>query len=91
MINFKGYALEFTSQAYKKIKKLEKKEAEKIDIKLKELVAGSSNLDIKKMTGTDTIYRMRCGDYRVVFEVRKEIITIIVIDAGHRREIYRDF
>lgn len=42
-----------------------------------------------KMHGTKHIYRIRCGDYRVIYEIRDEIVLVVVIKIGHRREVYR--
>ncbi len=42
----------------------------------------------KKLKGTDA-YRIRSGNYRIIYEIHDDIITIVVIDVGHRREIYR--
>lgn len=90
--SFKGYKIEFTSQASKDLKKLDRREAEKIDKKLDDLIAGKSNVNIKKIVNEVVpTYRLRCDDYRIVFEVKREIITIIVVAVGHRREIYRDY
>lgn len=89
--SFKGFTLTFTPQATKEFKKLEINIAKKIDTKLQELVKDSSNLDIKKMQGIEQTYRLRCGDYRVIFEVNKNIVTILVISIAHRKEVYRDY
>ncbi|WP_327083090.1 type II toxin-antitoxin system RelE family toxin [Plantibacter flavus] len=32
---------------------------------------------------------MRTGDYRVLYRIDDEVLTVVVVDAGHRREIYR--
>lgn len=43
----------------------------------------------EKITGSDDLYRIRVGDYRVVYQVRDERLLILVILIGHRRDIYR--
>ena len=43
----------------------------------------------KKMTGMQDIWRVREGDYRVVYRISGTILTIEIIRVGHRREIYR--
>jgi len=42
----------------------------------------------KKLTGRDG-YRIRVGDYRIIYEIQKGILVVLIIDIGHRREIYR--
>ncbi len=44
--------------------------------------------DVKKLKGRDA-WRIRTGDYRVIYEIRDRALQIIVITVGHRREIYR--
>jgi mRNA interferase RelE/StbE len=42
---------------------------------------------IKKLSGREGEFRIRVGDYRVVFDLVGDVATII--DVGHRREVYR--
>ena len=45
--------------------------------------------DTRKLTGSDILYRIRVGDYRVVYEVHDDRLLIYVVKVGHRRDIYR--
>ncbi|MGB7070150.1 MAG: type II toxin-antitoxin system RelE/ParE family toxin [Pyrinomonadaceae bacterium] len=49
----------------------------------------SELIKVKKLKGADKLYRIRLGDYRVVYEIRNEQLIVLVIKIGHRREIYR--
>ena len=44
--------------------------------------------DVKKLKGRDA-WRMRVGDYRVIYEIQDRQLQILVITVSHRREIYR--
>jgi mRNA interferase RelE/StbE len=44
--------------------------------------------DVKKLKGRDA-WRIRVGDYRVIYEIHDRELQILVITVGHRREIYR--
>ena len=47
--------------------------------------------DITKMVGHDDRYRLRVGDYRVIYEIRDgQLIILDIVGVGHRREIYRN-
>jgi mRNA interferase RelE/StbE len=46
--------------------------------------------NIKKIAGHDERYRLRVGDYRVIYEIRDGQLVILVIGVGHRREVYRN-
>ena len=43
--------------------------------------------DVKKLKGRDA-WRIRVGDYRVIYEIHDRVLQIIVITVGHRREVY---
>lgn len=44
----------------------------------------------KALAGRSGFYRIRVGDYRVIYEIRDEILTVLVVRVGHRREVYRN-
>jgi mRNA interferase RelE/StbE len=44
---------------------------------------------VRKLAGYDDRYRLRVGDYRVIYEVVDGQLVILVVGVGHRREIYR--
>lgn len=45
--------------------------------------------NVNKLTGYEDRYRLRIGDYRVIYDVIDEQLVILVVGVGHRREIYR--
>ncbi|MBE2179438.1 MAG: type II toxin-antitoxin system RelE/ParE family toxin [Chthoniobacterales bacterium] len=42
-----------------------------------------------KLTGSSDVFRIRVGDHRIVYQVQDKVLLVLVIDIGHRREIYR--
>ena len=44
---------------------------------------------VKKLKGRDA-WRIRVGDHRVIYEIHDRALQVIVIQAGHRRDVYRD-
>ena len=43
--------------------------------------------DVKKLKDSENVYRLRVGDYRVIFELEGDTITIY--DIGNRKDVYR--
>jgi mRNA interferase RelE/StbE len=43
----------------------------------------------KKLSGKHDIYRLRVGNYRILYQVREKILVVLVVSIGHRREVYR--
>jgi mRNA interferase RelE/StbE len=42
-----------------------------------------------KLQGHVELYRVRVGDYRIVYQIQDAILVVLVVEIGHRREIYR--
>lgn len=42
-----------------------------------------------KLTGSNNIFRIRVGVYRIVYEVSDNILTVYVFDVDHRKQVYR--
>ncbi|MEI6073447.1 MAG: type II toxin-antitoxin system RelE/ParE family toxin [Verrucomicrobiae bacterium] len=42
-----------------------------------------------KLSGSKDLYRVRVGDYRILYQVRNSEILVVVLEIGNRREIYR--
>jgi mRNA interferase RelE/StbE len=43
----------------------------------------------RKLSGSEK-YRLRCGVYRVLYEIRDDVLVVCVVKVGHRRDVYRD-
>ncbi len=43
----------------------------------------------RKLVGGDAEWRVRTGDYRIVYEIHDDVLLILVVAVGHRRDIYR--
>jgi mRNA interferase RelE/StbE len=43
----------------------------------------------EKLKGSDNAYRIRVGDYRLLYEIMDDELVVYVIETGHRREVYR--
>jgi len=44
---------------------------------------------VEKLRGAENLWRVRVGDYRIIYTVRDEVVLVLVIRIGHRREVYR--
>ncbi|HYE27950.1 MAG TPA: type II toxin-antitoxin system RelE/ParE family toxin [Allosphingosinicella sp.] len=86
-----AWRVEFTRRAEKQIDRLDPQSRIRILKKLK-LVSESDDprTAAEPLTGAWTGYwRYRIGDYRAICRIEEAVITIFVIEVGHRREVYR--
>ncbi|TSC89774.1 MAG: hypothetical protein G01um10143_264 [Parcubacteria group bacterium Gr01-1014_3] len=78
-------------QFEKAFKKLSVKEQKQIEEILARLEAGLfKNLNIKKLKGSDNIYRVRKGDIRVIYQTKNDKVFLLKIDRRSEKT-YRDF
>lgn len=85
------YKLVFTERAMKNLKKLDKKVSALIIGWLEKNVDGCENprLHGKGLVGNKSgQWRYRIGDYRAICKIKDEEVIILVLEIGHRREIY---
>ena len=84
------YAIVIEKPAEKFIMKLPKPERDRL---LKAIFGLPETGDIKRLQGKKSrgLYRLRVGDYRVIYSVNEGRLTVFVIDAGNRGQIYNRY
>ena len=72
------YKIIFTVSADKQLKKLAKTAQKLIVEKVKELNISKPNNNVKKLVGVNDLYRLRIGDYRVIYQIRRNELLVLV-------------
>ncbi len=80
-----SYNIKITKKAEKFIKIQDINTQKRIFKAILELPKG----DIKKLKGIDDVYRLRVGNFRILFEKNDDKLVIIIIDVGNRGQIYK--
>ena len=83
-----SYKIVWSKKAYKQLKELPYLISKRIYAKINKLLTNPSELDIKHLIGVP-YYRLRVGDYRVIFEIKRKELKIFILKVGHRKEIYK--
>ncbi len=85
------YKIEFLKEAYEEFKKLHKPVQriikEKLDLLSKNPEALKNNIKPLK-SDFSGLYRLRIGNYRVIYKMERKKLLIIIVRVGHRKEIY---
>jgi mRNA interferase RelE/StbE len=81
------YDIIFSDKSLKQLKKFEKEIQERI-IKALERIRIRPELHVTKLIG-DSGYRLRVGDYRVILDIDKGKLLILILKIGHRKAIYK--
>ena len=83
------YNIQWKASAKKELKKLNKPDIPKIVSAVESLAHTPFPANSKKYLGTDHTYRIRIQDYRVIYSVLANILTIEVVKIGHRKDVYK--
>ena len=83
------YTIEFASSALREFKSLDRVIQRRIAVHIDELANNAFPRGAKKLRGSTDQYRIRIGDYRVIYRVDGKRVTVLVLKVGHRREVYR--
>jgi mRNA interferase RelE/StbE len=84
-----AYRIEFTSRAQRDFKALDGSVRGRIARRIDSLANNPYPSGIKKLEGEDELYRLRVGDYRILYQIKNDVLLVLVVSVGHRREVYR--
>ena len=83
-----AYRLEFTTAAARQLRKLDESIQLRLAPHLNSLPENPRPAGSKKLKGT-VGYRLRVGDYRILYEIEDTPSRILIVKIAHRREVYR--
>ena len=81
------YSLIYSDTSLKQLRKLEKDIKNRIISSL-ERIRIHPHPHVKKLVG-NPYFRLRVGDYRVILDIQNDKLIILVIEVGHRKDIYK--
>lgn len=81
------YQLLIEKQVQKQLEKIPSPDYERIKTTIVELAVNPRPSGYKKLKGRDG-YRIRQGNYRIVYDIQDQILTVLILAAGHRKDIY---
>ena len=85
----KPYEIQVSPAAHRDLKKLPQNIRSRIIAKIDELAKDPRPHGYTQLKSRDVRYRVRVGDYRIIYKVFDDILVVLVLDIGDRKEIYR--
>jgi mRNA interferase RelE/StbE len=83
------YAIALKPSAVKDLAALDARILRQIARRIDSLARDPRPGGAKKLEGADDLYRIRSGDYRVIYRIEDARILVLVLRVGHRRDVYR--
>ncbi|MBF0508843.1 MAG: type II toxin-antitoxin system RelE/ParE family toxin [Deltaproteobacteria bacterium] len=84
-----SYHVEFTASAARQLAKLSAVVQNRLKPHIDSLPENPLPPGVKKLAGPDHFYRIRVGDYRIIYQIKNDILTILVVKIGRRKDVYK--
>jgi mRNA interferase RelE/StbE len=84
-----SYQVEFTRPAARQFAGLPVDVQARLRPRIDALADNPRPQGVKKLVGEEELYRLRTGDYQIIYQVRDKVLLVLVVKIGHRRDIYR--
>ena len=83
------YEIEILSKQRRQIKALPKDIQNLVRAKIRSLAGNPRPPGVKKLSGLKNLYRIRVGEYRIIYDIQDRVLVVVIVSVGHRKEIYR--
>jgi mRNA interferase RelE/StbE len=83
------YRIEFSPTAESQFKKLPKEVQGRLKHRIDSLTENPFPKGMKKLSAEENFYRLRIGDYRIIYQVQGKALLILILKLGHRKNVYR--
>jgi mRNA interferase RelE/StbE len=83
------YKIEWKRSALKELEKLPRPMISKVVSAVDNLSSNPFPQGVRKLMGSESSYRIRLGDYRVLYSVIEKRLIIEIIRVGHRKDVYK--
>jgi mRNA interferase RelE/StbE len=83
------YEIVLTRAAERGLSGLSRSDFRKVDARIQALAGDPRPATAKKLEGVRDLYRIRSGDYRILYRIEDDRLVVVVVDIGNRRDIDR--
>ncbi len=84
-----NYKIEITATAEKSLNKIPRRDLKKVVEAIQVLAISPFPSGCRKLKGEEDVYRVRQGNYRIIYEVIDTKLVVLVLKIGHRKDIYK--
>jgi mRNA interferase RelE/StbE len=83
------YRIEFAKQAAKQFRSIPIREQQRLRPKIDALITEPRHDGVVKLSGKEALYRIRVGDYRIIYTIQDDRLLVLILKIGHRKDVYR--
>lgn len=83
-----SYSVQIASAAWRQLMKLDEKMQSRVDDAIYGLATEPRPSGCKKLKGQQNTYRVRVGNYRILYDIEDDVLKVLVVEIGNRRDVY---
>ena len=83
-----AWRIEIKASAAKEIAALPRREQRRVVRAIESLADDPRPAGARKLVGGEDAYRVRAGDYRIIYQILDKVLVVHVVRVGHRRDVY---
>ena len=83
------YTVRMSNRAAREFRKMDRRDQVRIAARIDQLAKRPRPDDVTKLAGVEDVYRIRSGDYRILYQIRDEEMLVIVARIAPRGQAYR--
>lgn len=83
------YRIKFAPHSRRALDKIDKPQRRRVLARIQQLASDPRPPGVRMLKGRHADLYIRVGDYRVIYTIDDAVLLVLVIDIGHRRDIYR--
>jgi len=84
------YRIEWKLSALKELKRIDRSTVPRIINVVESLSTNPCPVGVRKLKGSERSFRIRAGNYRVVYEILDDALVVFIVRVRHRKDVYRD-
>ena len=83
------YRVEFARPAARQFEDLPEEVQLRLRPRIDSLAGNPRPQGVQKLASEEELYRLRVGDYRIIYQIQDKVLLVLVVKVGHRKEVYR--
>lgn len=84
-----AYSIQFTPAARRQFTRLDPSVQQRIGAAIDGLAENPRPPGAKKLKGSENLWRIRAGDYRIIYQIHDRELVVVIVTIGHRSDVYR--
>ncbi|HEY8750502.1 MAG TPA: type II toxin-antitoxin system RelE/ParE family toxin [Tepidisphaeraceae bacterium] len=84
-----SFTVLYRTSVKRELRRLDARTVRRVDASILALADTPRPPGCVKLSGQLNLWRIRVGDYRIIYELHERELTIVIVSVAHRREVYR--